>query len=77
MPSTHQLTQRQIRCMEKLPEGHRMVNARHGAPTMRRSDGQLFRVQPNGRLSIQRICRCASWWVLGMPAAQSYLDVHG
>ena len=74
MPSTHQLTQRQIRftqrqirCMEKLPEGHRMVNARHGAPTMRRSDGQLFRVQSNGRLTAS----------VRVESVQSYLDVHG
>ena len=67
MPSTHQLTQRQIRCMEKLPEGHKMVNARHGAPTVRRSDGQLFRVQPNGRLTAS----------IRVESVQSYLDVHG
>ena len=40
MPSTHQLTQRQTRCMETLPEDHKVVNTRHGAPTVRRSDGQ-------------------------------------
>jgi len=67
MPSTHQLTQRQIRCMEKLPEGHKMVNARHGAPTVRRSDGQLFRVQSNGRLTAS----------IRIESVQSYLDVHG
>lgn len=67
MPSTHQLTQRQIRCMEKLPEGHKMVNTRHGAPTVRRSDGQLFRVQPNGRLAA----------TIGVESVQCYLDVHG
>jgi hypothetical protein len=67
MPSTHQLTQRQIRGMEKLPEGHKMVNARHGAPTVRRSDGQLFRVQSNGRLTAS----------IRLESVQSYLDVHG
>jgi hypothetical protein len=67
MPSTHQLTQRQIRCMEKLPEGHKMVDTRHGAPIVRRSDGKLFRVQPHGRLA-------ASIRVGGV---RSYLDVHG
>jgi hypothetical protein len=67
MPSTHQLTQRQIHCAEKLPEGHKMVNTRYGAPTVRRSDGQLFRVQPNGRLAA----------TIRIKSAQSYLDVHG
>ncbi len=67
MPSTHQLTQRQIRCMEKLPEGHKMVNSRHRAPIVRRSDGQLFRVQPNGRLAAK----------VRIESVQSYLDVHG
>jgi hypothetical protein len=67
MPSTHQLTQRQIRCMEKLPEGHKIVNTRHGAPIVRRGDGQLFRVQPNGRLAA----------TIRVERVQSYLDVHG
>jgi hypothetical protein len=67
MPSTHQLTQRQIRCMETLPEGHKMVNTRHGAPIVRRGDGQLFRVQPNGRLAA----------TIRVERVQSYLDVHG
>jgi hypothetical protein len=67
MPSTHQLTQRQIRCMEKLPEGHKMLNARHGALIVRRSDGQLFRVQSNGRLTAS----------IRIESVQSYLDVHG
>ena len=62
MPSTHQ-----IRRMEKLPEGHKMVNTRHRAPIARRSDGQLFRVQPNGRLAA----------TIRVESVQSYLDVHG
>ena len=56
-----------VRCMEKLPEGHKMVNTRHGAPIVRRSDGQLFRVQPNGRLAA----------TIRVESVQSYLDVHG
>jgi hypothetical protein len=67
MPSTHQLTQRQIRRMENLPEGHKRVNTRHGAPTVRRSDGQLFEVRPNGRLTAS----------IRVQSVQSYLDVHG
>ncbi len=67
MNSTHQLTQRQIRCMEKLPEGHRMASTRRGAPIVRRGDGQLSRVQPNGRLGA----------TIRVERVQSYLDVLG
>ena len=67
MPSTHQLTQRQTRCMETLPEDHKVVNTRHGAPTVRRSDGQLFRMQPNGRLAA----------TIRVERVKSYLDVDG
>jgi hypothetical protein len=67
MLSTHQLTQRQIRCMETLPEDHKMVTTRHGPPTVRRSDGQLFRMQRNGRLTAS----------IRVESVQSYLDVHG
>jgi hypothetical protein len=49
--ATHLLTQRQIRCMEKLPEGHKVVSTRLGAPIVRRPDGRLMRVQPDGSLS--------------------------
>ncbi len=67
MPSTHQLTRRQMRCMETLPEGHTMVNTRHGVPIVRRIDGQLFRIQPNGHLTAS----------IRVKSVQSYLDVHG
>jgi transposase len=67
MPSTHQLTKRQIRCIEKLPEGHKMVNTRDGAPIVRRPDRQLFQVQPNGRLAA----------TIRVERVQAYLDVHG
>jgi hypothetical protein len=53
--------------METLPEDHEMVNPRHGAPTVRRSDGQLFRVQLNGRLTA----------TIRVERVKSYLDVHG
>ena len=67
MPSTHQLTQRQIRCMEKLPAGHKVVSTRYGAPIVRRPDGQLFRLQSNGRLAA----------TIRVERVQSYLHVHG
>ena len=57
--SSYLLTQQQIRCMEQLPEGHRLVSTRSGAPIVRRPDGRLLRVQPNGRfvttISVERV----------------------
>ena len=67
MPSTHQLTRRQIRRTEALPEGHKMVNTRHGAPIVRRPDGQLLRMQPSGRLAE----------IIRVERVRSYLHVHG
>jgi hypothetical protein len=67
MPGTHQLTRRQIRCMDRLPEDHKVVDTRHGASIVRRPDGQLFRVQPNGRVTA----------TIRVERVQSYLDVHG
>jgi hypothetical protein len=57
--SSYVLTQQQIRCMEQLPEGHKLVSTRSGAPIVRRPDGRLLRVQPNGRfattISVERV----------------------
>ena len=57
--SSYLLTPQQIRCMEQLPEGHKLVSTRSGAPIVRRPDGRLLRVQPNGRfattLSVERV----------------------
>src|SRR6516225_3924018 len=57
--SSYLLTQQQIRCMEQLPEGHRLVSTRSGAPIVRRPDGRLLRVQPHGRfattISVERV----------------------
>jgi hypothetical protein len=65
--SNRQLTQRQIRCIEQLPEGHKVVNTGHDVPTVRRPDGQLLRLQRNGRVvAITRVTR-----------VQSYLHLHG
>jgi hypothetical protein len=56
---SYQLTKQQIRCMEQLPEGHKLVSTRSGAPIVRRPDGRLLRVQPNGRfattISVERV----------------------
>lgn len=66
MSSSHKLTQRQIRCMEQLPEGHKVVNTSHGEPTLRRPNGQLLRLQRNGHVAaITRVKR-----------VQSYLHLH-
>jgi hypothetical protein len=67
MSSTRQLTQRQIRCMEQLPEGHKVVNTRHGAPTVRRPNGQLLRLQRNGRLAA----------IIPIERVESYLHLRG
>jgi hypothetical protein len=52
------LTKRQLACLAALPAGHRVVGEREGTPIVERSDGQLLRVQPNGRLvaaSVQKL----------------------
>lgn len=64
---THVLTQRQIRRIQTLPEGHTVISTKGRAPIVRRPDGQLARIGPSGRLvatiSIERV--------------QSYLHVSG
>lgn len=61
------LTQRQIRRMEKLPRGHKLVRVRDGVPVVRQPDGQLSRMQPSGRLVA----------AIPIERVQSYLHVHG
>ena len=67
MSGTHLLTQRQIRFMEKLPEGHKVVSIRDGAPIVRRPDGRLLRMQPSGRLAD----------TIRVERVRSYMHVHG
>jgi hypothetical protein len=67
MPSTPVLSQRQIRCMEKLPAGYKVVNTRNGVVVLRRADGHLLRMQPDGRLAPN----------LRIERVQDYLHVHG
>ena len=63
----HLLTQRQIRCIEQLPDGHKVVSVRDGVPIVRQPGGRLSRMQANGRLVVtSRVER-----------VQSYLHVHG
>lgn len=61
------LTQRQIRCIEELPAGHKLVRVRGRAPVVREPDGQLSRIRPSGRLVV----------ISPVNRVQSYLDVHG
>jgi hypothetical protein len=67
MNSTPLLTQRQMRRIEKLPKDCRVVNARDGVVFLRRADGQLLRVQPDGRLAA----------TVSIARVQDYLHVHG
>jgi hypothetical protein len=67
MPSTPTLSQQQIRRIEKLPADYKVVNTRDGVVVLRRADGQLLRVQPDGRLAHN----------LRVERVQDYLHVHG
>jgi hypothetical protein len=67
MPSTPLLTQRQIRCIEKLPNGFRIVNKTLNEVTVRQPDGRLLRIQRDGRLAPS----------LRVERVQAYLQVHG
>jgi hypothetical protein len=67
MPGTTPLTQRQIRRMENLPVGHVVVSTRRGVAIVRRPDGRLLRIQPDGRLAT----------TLRVERVQSYLHVNG
>jgi hypothetical protein len=64
---TPSLTQRQVRCMENLPEGHVVLSTRRGVAIVRQPDGRLLRIQPDGRLAT----------TLRVERVQSYLHVTG
>lgn len=64
---TPPLTQRQVRCMENLPDGHVVLSTRRGVAIVRRPDGRLVRIQPDGRLTT----------TLRVERVQSYLHVNG
>jgi hypothetical protein len=67
MHSTPVFSQRQIRRMEKLPGDYKVVNTRDGVVVLRRADGQLLRMQRDGRLAPN----------LRVERVQDYLHVHG
>ena len=65
MSKTHPLTQRQMRCLEKLPQDHEVVSTDHGPPIVRGPKGEWLRVKANGRL------------VPLVESVKSYRNVHG
>jgi hypothetical protein len=67
MSSTKPLSKRQMRRMEKLSEGHVVLSTRDGVAVVRRADGRLFRLQPDGRLT----------GMIRVERVQSYLHVNG
>ena len=67
MSSTPVLSQRQMRRMENLPEDYKVVRTRDGVVILRRADGQLLRMQPDGRLAPN----------LSVERVQDYLHVRG
>jgi hypothetical protein len=56
-----------MRRMKDLPEDYKLVNTRDGVLILRRADGQLLRMEPNGRLAPN----------LNIERVQDYLHVHG
>jgi hypothetical protein len=66
MPITP-LTQRQMRRMENLPAGHVVISTRRGVAIVRRPDGRLLRIHPDGRLA----------GTIRVERVQSYLHVNG
>lgn len=67
VPRTSLPTQRQIRCMDELPAGYKIVRVRGQAPVVRQPDGQMARIRPSGRLVV----------ISPVESVQSYLHVHG
>jgi hypothetical protein len=65
MADVRTLTQRQIRCLQTLPEDHEVVSVDEGPPIVRGPRGQLLRVKTNGRM------------VALVEAVKSYLHIHG
>jgi hypothetical protein len=59
------LTQRQIRCLENLPEDYEIVSLEDGPPIVRGPNGALLRVKADGRM------------VAVVETVQSYLRVYG
>lgn len=60
------LTQPQIERLSELPEDNFIVGEREGEPVVKRPDGRLICVQPDGKLAL----------TTRVLSAQSYLDVE-
>ena len=45
------LTARRLDRLRELPPDHSILTAHDGSPILERSDGRLFRVQPDGNLA--------------------------
>lgn len=65
--ATNLMTDRQVRQIQKLPEGHRVVRVRDGVLIVRRPDGRLVRMRPNGTLAASA----------NVVRVQSYLNLNG
>jgi hypothetical protein len=65
MSAAYPLTQRQIRCLAKLPVDHEVVSTNGRPPVVRGPKGEWLRVKPNGRL------------VALVESVESYLRVQG
>jgi hypothetical protein len=65
MAGLRTLTQRQIRCLQKLPEDHEVVSTGEGSPIVRGPRGELLKVKTNGRM------------VALVETVKSYLHIHG
>jgi hypothetical protein len=65
-PATDLMTKRQLTRLATLGEDHRVVGVRKGIPIVRRADGRVFRMQPNGHL-VQ---------TSSVQDAQSYLELE-
>jgi hypothetical protein len=61
------LTQRQVRRLQQLPRGHKLVGSRAGSPLVRQPNGRLVRITPDGRLATAAV----------MKRVQSYLELGG
>ncbi len=64
---TASLTPRQVRRLAQLPRGHRLVGSRAGSPLVRKPNGRLMQLTPDGRFAAAAMVK----------RVQSYLDVDG
>jgi len=68
MYTTQPMTERQLSRMERLPPGCIVVSTRAGIAIVRRPDGQVLRIKPDGHLLAAG---------LNIERVQSYLHVYG